>query len=327
MVGNGEILSRTQVDRLSGERWRPYPNDALEQGRLRVPKEGSLKDLEAAHQSFRAQLESGIYVRRTDFTKFDRVRYVRAAQFPSRSYASFELPEGCSFRQESVNELAAMLRSLVCRNRDDFGERFEDDTEVYLAGHVKDEKDTPARFSYLPLLTIGHENADGMIRRVLIAEPYGGDGARAGWAQTRLSGQALTDNDGNQRGQLLELWRGGASRRMMSRYTGEHKIWSSVTPVALPGFDDGKLLKAEKLFFKALRQAEISLDGVTDVTLRKAPFWSGSRHPRDYRKPRYLRRMPIWHARVEFREPVSGPLSIGAGRHAGLGIMAGGQII
>jgi len=323
-VGNGEILNAAQADQLSGERWRPYPSDSLEQGRLRVPKQGSLRDLEWVYESFCAQLEGGVYSPPEKFTEFASVRYVRTTLLPNRPYAAFELPDGCAFRQESANEVAAMLRSLVCRkpNRDDFQDQFEDDTEVYLAGHVNGGDRTPARFSYLPLPTIGHQHADGMIRRLLIAEPYGGDGARSKWAERRLSGQTLTDNKGDQRGHLLGLWR-QSSQRMVSRYVNEHRIWSTVTPVVLPGFDDGNLVKAEKLFVKAVRQAGLSIDGITDITLRRAPFWPGSQHPRNYHRAKYLNHLPVWHAQIEFREPVNGPLSIGSGRHAGLGIMVG----
>ncbi len=323
-VGNGEILSAAQAGQLQGERWQPYPGDTLTDGRLRVPIEGSLRNLEAVYESFCAQLEGGMYSPPMKFTQFDVVRYVRATQLPNRPYVAFELPDGCAFRQEAANEVAGMLRSLACRepNRNDFHEEFGDDTEVYLAGHVKGEDRTPPRFSYLPIPTIGHQHADGMIRRLLIAEPYGGDGTRARWADRRLGGQTLTDSRGDQRGQLFGLWR-NASRRIVNRYVGEHRIWSTVTPVILPGFDDGKLVKAERLFLKAVQQAGISVDGIKDVTLRMVPFWPGSQHPRDYRRPKYLKHLPGWHARIEFREPVSGPLAIGAGRHAGLGVMAG----
>ena len=323
VVGNGEILTLEQVDRLPGERWQPYSGDTLEHGRLRVPKDGSLEDLEAVHQSFCAQLESGAYNPPLKPTKFDKVRYVRTTQLPRRPYAWFELPRGCARRQETANDVAAMLRSLACRNRDDFREQFGVDTEIYLAGHVNGKRRTPPRFSYLPLPTIGHQHADGMIRRLLITEPYGGNGVRARWAERRLSGQILTDKDGNQICQLLERQTNQASRRMERRYTGKHRIWSTVTPVVLPGFDDGKLVKAEKLFLKAMQQAGISLEGITDITLRNAPFWPGSQHPRNYHRAKYLKHFPIWHAHIEFREPVSGPIAIGSGRHAGLGVMAG----
>ena len=323
-VGNGEILTPSQVDELPGERWQPYPSDRLEQGRLRVPKQGSLRDLEWVYESFCAQLEDGVYSPPEKFTEFASVRYVRTTLLPNRPYAAFELPDGCAFRQESANEVAAMLRSLVCReaNRNDFGEEFGDDTEVYLAGHLNNKKITPPRFSYFPLPTIPAGGQDGMIRRLLIAEPYGGDGSRAEWAERRLGGQTLIDNRGDQRGQLLGLWR-RTSQSMVNRYVGEHRTWSTVTPVVLPGFDDGNLVKAENLFIKAVRQARLSIDGITDITLRKAPFWPGSQHPRNYHRAKYLNRLPVWHAQIEFREPVNGPLAIGSGRHAGLGIMVG----
>ena len=325
VVGDGKVLTSEEVIRLPGERWQPWLTDASGMGRLRVPVEGSLQDLDTVHEAFCNQLDGGSYVRPHRLSRFKHVRYVKTVNLPRRPYAAFELPEGVSCRPETANAVAAMLRSLACReqNRNDFRDHFGDDTEVYLAGHVNSEKCTPPRFSYLPLPTIGHEHADGMIRRLLIAEPHGGDGSRARWAMRRLGGQALTDDDGNERGQLLELWR-TSSRSMVRRYVGEHQIWSTVTPAVLPGFDDGKLIKAEKLFIRAIQQAGLPTDGITDLTLRKAPFWRGSQDPRNYNRPRYLKHLPVWHARLEFREPVSGPLTIGPGRHAGLGTMAGG---
>ena len=95
-----------------------------------------------------------------------------------------------------------------------------------------------------------------------------------------------------------------------------------MTPVILPGFDDGKHTKAEKLLFTAMGQADLPFGAVTELTMRKAPFWPGSQHPRQYFVPAYLRQLPGWHVRIVFREPVPGPLAVGAGRHSGLGIFA-----
>lgn len=327
VVGYGKITTREEVAGLPGERWQPYPDDTLEDGKLRIPKLGSLANLEDVHESFCSQLESGSYIRPSQFREFDRVRYLRSAKLPSRPYADFELPEGVSFSQEGTIVASAMLRSLVCRqqNRVDFQEQFsDDDTEVYLAGHIAGGNDTPPRFSYLPLPTIGHPNSDGRIRRLMIAEPFGGDGSHARWAKRRIGGQLLQDNQGNERGQLLDLWR-SSSRGEVNRYTLPNPVWSTVTPLLLPGFDDGKRPKAEKLLIKAIRQAGISIDGIADLTLRRAPFWPGAQHPRDYRRPRYLKNLPGWHVRLEFRDPVSGPIAVGAGRHIGLGLMAGSR--
>ena len=160
-----------------------------------------------------------------------------------------------------------------------------------------------------------------MVRRLLIAEPYGGDGARARWAQQRLRNVSLVDQDGNERGVLADLWR-PASNQIILRYVGQSMTWSTVTPVILPGYDDGDQRKAERLFLKAVAQAGLFVESVTDLALRRAPFWPGSQHPRQYHRPDYLKGFPAWHVRIRFKEPIPGPLAIGAGRHCGLGIFA-----
>ena len=323
VVGHGAILTSEEASQLIGERWQSRGNGLSGGNRLRVPKAGSLDDLEAVYESFRGQLDGGTYNPPQLLKQFAPVRYVRNTESPHRPYACFELPEGIAFRQEATIQVAAMLRSLTCRerNQNDFRNQFDEDTEIYLAGHLNGAKSTPPRFSYLPLPTIGYEHADGMIRRALIAEPYGGDGLRARWAQRRLEGQSLVDNDRNERGRLSALWR-SSSPNLVKRYIGESQSWSTVTPVILPGYDDGKLVKAEKLFLQAVEQADLPTNRITDLTLRRAPFWSGSQHPRHYHRPRYLKRLPAWHVQLIFREPISGPLAVGAGRHVGLGLMA-----
>jgi CRISPR-associated protein Csb2 len=81
-------------------------------------------------------------------------------------------------------------------------------------------------------------------------------------------------------------------------------------------------MKAERLFLKAVAQAGIPIAAVEWVALRKAPFWAGAAHPRQYFVPEYMRHFSRWHVAVRFREPIPGPLVIGAGRHVGLGVFA-----
>ena len=323
VVGYGRILKETEVDLLAGERWEPWLRDLSGTGKLRVPRKGSLGALEETYELFLTRLGGPVPNPRLNRKGFDTVRYMGSASFPYRPYVAFDMPEGISFRQEATIKVAAMLRSLACRseNQRDFQEQFGGGTGVYLAGHVDGEKHTPPRFSYFPLPTIGHPNSDGMIRRLLIAEPHGGDGLRARWAERRLVGQILRDIDRNERGRLLEI-SGRRSENMVSRYAGESRNWSTVTPVILPGYDDGKLAKAEKLLLQAIEQAGLPINGVKDLTLRKAPFWPRSQHPKHYQRPIYLKHLPGWHIKAAFREPVMGPLALGAGRHIGLGLMA-----
>ena len=326
VVGYGRILRDVEVEDLPGKRWDPWPNDLSGNSKLRVPKKGSLRAIEEIYELFLTRLGGATPNPRLNQKGFDTVRYVGSGSFPYRPYAAFEFIEGTSFRQEATIKVAAMLRSLACRsgNQRDFREQFGDGTEVYLAGHVNGEKHTPPRFSYLPLPTIGHPNSDGMVRRVLIAEPYGGDGSRARWARRRLEGQVLKDIDRNERGRLLEI-SGRRSENMVSRYVDESRTWSTVTPVILPGHDDGKLAKAEKLFLQAIEQAGLSINGIADLNLWKAPFWPRSQHPKYYQRPSYLRHLPGWHVALTFRELALGPLALGAGRHIGLGLMANSE--
>ena len=334
VVGNGRILTEAQGAALPGQRWRAWVARRAGHKQWRVPTEGSLGDLERVHRSSLRCVDGKQYRPPLKLKRFALVSYLPEGALAARSYAVFELPEGVAFRQVDVVQVAAMLRSLACReeHQKDFQQQFPDEnSEVYLAGHVNGANRTPPRFSYLPLPTIGHEHADGMIRRLLIADPYGGDGARARWARDRLRNAMLVDKDGNQRGILLDLWR-PSSKGMIDRYyVGPSQAWSSVTPVILPGYDDFKAIKdardsqpikAERLLFKALRQAGISIESVADVFLRKAPFWPGAHHPRLYRRPDYLKNFPAWHVHIRFKEPIPGPLAIGAGRHCGLGIFA-----
>jgi len=321
VVGNGRILTDAEAAALPGRRWRAWANHQSGEQLWRVPTAGSLEDLERVHQSF-LQRVGHQYDPTRKLRRYDPVAYLSATALPPRAYAAFELPDGVAFPQENANEVAAMLRSLACRCARADTHEFPGGSEAYVAGHVADEcGHTPPRFSYLSLPTIGHEHADGMIRRLLIAEPYGDDGSHAHWAQERLCSQVLRDNDGGERGALLDLWRAG-SKAMIERYVGESESWCTVTPVILPGFDDGKHAKAEKLLLQAIQQAGLRLDMVTDIVLRKAPFWPGSQHPRQYRRPHYLRHLPAWHVWLRFREPLPGPLAIGAGRHCGLGVFA-----
>jgi CRISPR-associated protein Csb2 len=330
-VAHGRVLDNAEVESLSGQRWRAWNAPFVGRERLRVPEKGSLDDLGRAYEAFLNRLSVVHPPKAREPRVFGTKAYLPIGVLPPRPYAAFELPEDIAFRREDVAAVAAMLRSLACRSATADSHKFPGGSEIYVAGHIRVEpalRDglTPPRFSYLPLPTIGHEYADGLIRRVVIAEPFGGSGSHAEWAQQRLRNQVLRDHDNNDRGVLLDLWR-NSSAAILDKYVGEHENWSSVTPVILPGFDDGKRTKAEKLFLQALRQAGLPLERVASFTLRKAPFWSGSQHPNCYRRPEYLdsarnRRFSVWHAYLSFREPMAGPLSIGAGRHCGLGVFA-----
>ncbi len=121
---------------------------------------------------------------------------------------------------------------------------------------------------------------------------------------------------------------------VLQQYTGGRegsRVWASVTPVILPGYDDGKPAKRERLLRECLRQAGL-LAAVESIESRPPSWFPGVASNSQFndlstkgsfkRRPDYLRHLPAVHVRLRFREPLLGPLSLGAGRHCGLGILA-----
>jgi CRISPR-associated protein Csb2 len=348
-VGLGRILSSAEAQVLPGQRWLPWDVPFDGEGRLRVPTTGSLDDLERAYEAFRNRLSMKHPPGAREPRVFDTRVYLPVGgprrphggtvpvtrpqeeekplgALPSRPCAVFELSQGVAFRTQDIAKVAAMLRSLTVQlaKEDKGAPAFPGGVDAYVAGHVQPgTHQAVPRFSYLPLPSVGHEHADGMIRRLVVAEPFGGEGVHASWARRRLRNGTLQDHGGKQ-GVLLELWR-QSSRRVVNLYVQASRRWYSVTPVILPGFDDGKLTKAERLFLKAVAQAGIPIEAVEWMALRKAPFWPGGAHPCEYFVPDYLRHFSRWHAAICFRQPVPGPLSIGVGRHVGLGLFAAAE--
>jgi CRISPR-associated protein Csb2 len=344
-VGHGKVITEPEKLPAGGVRWVPLgtPGALLRRvftpdaddaqalrwhggplSSLRVPCRGTLADLEASHAVWRNQLAGDFRSGRRDPTVCAEVEYSAGEPLPARPCAVFQLPPGMAILHQHAALAAAMTRSAACHpdNRSDFEAEFGDNPEVYLAGHVNVRGYTPPRFSYLPLPSIGDRHADGMIRRIAIAEPRGGSGERARWASRRLFGWELREPDGTPRGRLDALQKSADDDHVLRLYLGSGTVWASVTPVILPGYDDRDMERAMMLFSRALAHEGIPRSEVARFRLRKAPFWSGSQHPLAYRRPDYLRGRSAWHACVAFHRPVSGPLSIGSGRHCGLGIFA-----
>lgn len=321
VAGNGLILTDRELAALPGERWRGWSTHRPGAQTWRVPTDGSLAELEEVHQSFLRRIEGKKYYPPTKVSRFDVVNYTSASTPPPRSYAVFELAEGFAFRPESAAAIAAMLRSLTYAYASADTHAFPQGAESYVVGRITKQEENLARFSYLPLPTIGHEHADGMIRRVLIAEPVGTEGLHARWARGRLRNATLRDGSGGDCGMLLDPWR-PRSCSILRRYCGTEKTWCSVTPVILPGSDDRRHGKAEKLILVAIDHAGIPISEIECLALRKVPFWRGARHAERYRVPEYLRRYGRWHLHLVFKKAMSGPVAIGAGRHVGLGLLA-----
>jgi|ERR1043166_1075959 CRISPR-associated protein Csb2 len=322
-MGDGQVFTADEVAALKGQRWKPWEGVWLQKNMLRVPVAGSLDNLEQSYESLLSSVAGRRYQPRVEPHVFRKVHYLCGTRTARRPYVSFELrrtdDSWATFRHVDVFKVAAMLRHVAWEAAKHDSHEFPGGTERYVAGHAKSREDRSPRFSYLPLPTTRRGYADGIIRRVLIAEPFGGDGSQAHWATKRLLHSPLVNEAGQEQALLYYT---KAKDAVIRSYVPDEpsRMWSSITPVILPGFDDGKYKKAERLLIKAMQQADLPAEALEAIVLRKAPFWPGSQHPNLYQRPEYLRDLSAWHVHLRFRDEIHGPLSIGSGRHCGLGL-------
>lgn len=267
-----------------------------------------------------------------------------------------------AYSQSKLIHVAGMVRHLAIERMKQSPPRVlrgadsADWVRAYVAGHQsKEDKEAGVphtQFSYVPLQSIGHEHTDPAVRRVMIVAPFG-DEAWLEHLAVRLDGQELKPLPGTHLppGTRLDRIANRTSDGVRYAYTQPAAEWASVTPVILPGHDDHKPEKTRKLILKALAQSGIDqpceFDWSPYSRFRKmlgAPKYvrdasaPGGKRPVNYIRPDHLLEQTAVHLTLRFghREnpedsgslwipadpPVPGPLTIGAGRHCGFGLMA-----
>ena len=327
VVGRGEVLDSDAFERLktefAGRQWKPTPGAETV---LRAPCKGSYENLKSVYKSQMNRFNGSLYTPADKPTVFDEVGYVRKGQ-DYRPTACFKLlvpnaeaPRWAGFDPRDTILPAAWCRGLLCdlaRKRRDF----PGDSETCIAGHIPPErKDSPPRLSYLPLPTIGHDHADGLIRRLIVAEPFGGDGKQAKWVRRVLQSAILTDRRDQPMAELDTVRHDDDG--VFRQYTKQSRRFQTVTPVILPGYDGLKYSKAGKLFKKAILQAGFDPEDIDSFVLQKAPFFTGAHHPRAYRRAKHFENFSAMHVELCWKTKRPGPLAVGAGRHRGLGLFA-----
>jgi CRISPR-associated protein Csb2 len=329
VVGDVTVLSDQDLAGMPGERWRGATGASPI--RLRVPRRGTLAALMSRHEAFLNRVPSGrdpLPVPR--LTSFATVGYRRETDLNSRLFVAFALYQVDANRMRSFSPLraiavAGMVRCLTGKmarqtGHCEPGANPDQWVNEYVMGHGQ-STGLRARFSYLPLPTIRPPAVVSAIRRVIVAEPVGGEGTHTAWAGRILRGQFLVSPQQWEEALLMNLQ---SDDGVLRRYIQDSQTWATVSPVVLPGSDEGKFAKAEKLFFKALRHAGYSPDALADLELRDVSFWPGGELALKFQRPEYLKKgyWSVYHARIRWRYPMRGPLAIGSGRHCGLGIFA-----
>ena len=342
VAANAIVFSEQDAAKLAGVRWRP--SEGGTEQNLRVPVEGTLDDLARKHAAFLTRLSNDGFRPVPPLSVFRTVTYRRANDPSPRPFAAFSIlqPDGSGFRPfdaaRRATVVAGMARhalALAANAQRPFGWTDEEIAAIVLGhglggGPAKLPPDGH-RFAFLPLPSIEPRGSRGehvgMIRRVLVAGKPGML-EHIAWVRRALSGSELIEEGTGEVKGLLSLI--PASDLVVRRYVRASPTWATVTPVVIPGLDDRRASKLERLLRKALVQAGAppELVDTAELDWRGVGFLPGVEKADRYRRPRNASEAPVRHVRVRWRdlrgEPisVSGPFSAGSGRYRGLGIFA-----
>lgn len=356
VAADARVISQDEADKLPGHRWCVVPSGGVS---LRVPKPGTLADLMRKHEGFLRRLSDDGFKPVPPLSCFDVMQYysqtVGNTSQLDRPMAAFEIhrtiddqeahPGKSRFRPfhhvRRVASVAGMVRHTVAAVARQMGH-----SEAWVNEHVLGHGDgksgqatTRQRLWYLPLPSITPVGVRG-IRRVLIVG-WPGCGEIAG-LRRRLNGGELIDQDQGKAVAMLSHL--ASSDREVMKYVQPSRVWSTVTPVILPGYDDPtglrrKLRRREGrqageqrhllerldqrivgLIWKAFEQAGWTSDALVGAELeyRGVGWFAGLEPATAYQLPPIT--YPKYHVRVTFPREVRGPLAIGAGRYRGFGL-------
>lgn len=345
-VGHASLISTSEVETLAGERWLPF--ETADCG-LRVPLNGTFRQLSHRHQQFVGRLRAEGLDAPTPLSAFRKIRYRRATQPPIGALAPFSLlkVDGSGFRAfDPVRKgltVAGMVRGVakIAAERSGWP---SSKVNAFVLGHAESNGAGrhvavgPARFAYLPLPSIesrgsGKSRVVGHVRRIMLTCSTEGCEKEITWARRMLSGQELIDEKSKEPVGLLSVI--PATDNIVRWYTGQADTWATVTPVVLPGYDDPahlrRRLKAgtssseekrktverlsgrvEELLRKAIVHAGLpqELADHAELEWRKVGFWAGTDLADRYGVPDHLRRFPRFHVKVRWRNKRREPIKV-----------------
>lgn len=286
----------------------------------------------------------------------------------SRPFVAFELrtPDFERYRSYSSTRYACAVAGMVRNALADLAKQMrpfawtDANINTFIHGHTPDGEhpacgpDADRRFAYLPLPSLERRGATGVvvtaIRRVLVVGPPGGE-REVAWARV-LSGRELNPlNKHTPSAALRIIEKQVASLRAdltLGPFVGTGTVWSTVTPLVLPGHDEAapRIIarrvrlapdqaarqrvrekaaeRTGRLLRLAFEQAGWSHELVTAANLewQSVGFRAGVELVNRYCVPDPLNRLPRYHVRVRWPVPVRGPLAVGAARYRGLGVFA-----
>jgi CRISPR-associated protein Csb2 len=219
--------------------------------------------------------------------------------------------------------------------------------------------DKAERIRVVPLPSIGSPHVVPAIRRVLVEVPPNCPLSSTD-IESAFSGILVSEEVDPENGEVIETRLLPAEDRDMLRHYGVddrngHRVWRSVTPVALSEvatrrrIDPQRLRKelaaaqgaastelkepksgAERLaeegrataaVLRSLRHSGVAARAEA-ICLQREPFTARGARAEDFAPKTRFAKERLWHVEITFADPLRGPLLIGDGRFLGLGLMA-----
>jgi CRISPR-associated protein Csb2 len=346
---DARLVNKEEIQRLSGIRWHPTRAEGRQAGiMLRVPtaddklQECTLSDLKHCHETVMQRIGAGEPLHTVHEPRvFERVFYTagpppRPLPIAFEIHRTIEHQERPEYAGKSkfrpfhhvrrVATVAGMVRNATAAVARRLGWDPADIASRILGhgGGDNGQATSDDRLLFLPLPSITPNGISG-IRRVLLVGPPGFDLAPL---RRRLNGEELINEDSKRSVAMLSGI--AATDRNVAPFLAPATTWSTVTPVILPGYDDPdkrqRLARLHArtlaLIWKAFHQAGWTEDALVGakVEYRAIGWFRGLDLARHYELPPL--RFPRYHVRVQFVQPVVGPLVIGAGRYRGVGLFA-----
>lgn len=341
IVRLGHSSSLVRADRIDGDvepDWRPAEEGELT---LRTVQVGQLQALESAYP-LHGETEPRVmpcrfqaYTRRAPRLDREETRSVF-----SEDWIVLRQMGGPSLPMVACIGVARALRAALMSHGD------QPAPEI-LSGHASAglplERD---HLALVPLPFVGHRHASGSILGVALVLPREASEAEraavyralARWEDT----QRQEDEDTPRlsltlgRAGVLELerveWGSVQASLRAGTWCRASKSWLSTTPMALDRFPGDLFARDPRKLEPALVEAadtvrraceRIGLPTPEHVEILPAAPWAGAakaRHYPPFPEQGSKQRRMLTHVRIDFAEPVRGPVLLGAGRYFGLGL-------
>lgn len=342
-----ELLSTDELF----EKLNSYPgivrHPAPGNGSVDCPAPGSLESLSRRYAAAAVRFSStadrkGQTFHRRPKPKWKKVNYDGTG---SRLVLELRRSDDTGFApwpQERAVKLVELVRDASAEKlKAALPDRVADIDQVLFGRQPNGTNNGPAstRVRIVPLPSIGHEQADRRIRRVLVeipaACPFRPDDISWAMSGLQLSDAAVPE--------AIDVAR-SIDHEQLRHYGTEKPVrrWHTVTPVVLPGATRRRIdpqrsrpeakagqekqaehVAASFAVAQALRHAGVG-SKVRSVRVQREPFERNGQRIEPFAEGTRFSKHSLWHVEVELESPVRGPLVIGDGRFLGLGLLQPG---